>query len=94
MPPTFSGAVAGFDGSDVLGLTDVAFGKITSYAANSSNTGGTLTVSDGTHTANIALLVEYMAGVLSCPPTGSAERMSRIRPGNSKRCLTRSMHDR
>ena len=60
----FSGAVAGFDGSDVLDLADVAFSKNTTlgYAANSSNTGGTLTVSDGTHTANIALLGQYMAG--------------------------------
>jgi hypothetical protein len=60
----FSGAVAGFDGSDVLDLADLAFGKNTTlgYAANSSNTGGTLTVSDGTHTANIALLGQYMAG--------------------------------
>jgi hypothetical protein len=60
----FSGAVAGFDGSDVLDLADLAFGKNTTlgYAANSSNTGGTLTVSDGTHTANIALLGQYTAG--------------------------------
>jgi len=60
----FRGAVAGFDGSDVLDLADVAFGKNTTlgYAANSSNTGGTLTVSDGTHTADISLLGQYMAG--------------------------------
>ena len=60
----FSGTVAGFDADDALDLVDVAFGSNTTlgYAANSSNTGGTLTVSDGTHTANIALLGQYMAG--------------------------------
>ena len=59
----FSGAVAGFDGNDVLDLADLAFGSNTTlgYAANSNNTGGTLTVSDGTHTANIALLGQYTA---------------------------------
>ena len=59
----FSGAVAGFDGNDVLDLADIAFGSNTTlgYAANSNNTGGTLTASDGTHTANIELLGQYMA---------------------------------
>ena len=58
-----SGTVAGFDGSDVLDLADLAFGSNTTlgYAANSNNTGGTLTASDGTHTANIALLGQYTA---------------------------------
>jgi hypothetical protein len=31
------------------------------YAANAGNTGGTLTVSDGTHTASLALLGQYTA---------------------------------
>ena len=59
----FSGTVAGFDVDDALDLADLAFDSNTtlSYAANSNNTGGTLTVSDGTHTANIALLGQYMA---------------------------------
>jgi hypothetical protein len=57
------GTVAGFGSNDVLDLADLAFGKNTTlgYAANTSNTGGTLTVSDGTHTANIALLGQYTA---------------------------------
>jgi hypothetical protein len=58
----FRGTVAGFDGNDVLDLGDLAFGSTTlGYAANSNNTGGTLTASDGAHTANIALLGQYMA---------------------------------
>jgi hypothetical protein len=59
----FRGTVAGFDSNDVLDLADLAFGSSTTlgYAANSNNTGGALTASDGTHTATIALLGQYMA---------------------------------
>src|SRR5262249_27637158 len=59
----FRGMVAGFDSDDVLDLADLAFGSSTTlgYAANSNNTGGTLTASDGTHTANIALVGQYVA---------------------------------
>ena len=51
-----------FGQGSLLDLMDIAFGSNTTlgYAANSGNTGGTL--SDGTHTANIALLGQYMAG--------------------------------
>jgi hypothetical protein len=57
----FTGQIYGFGGQDQIDLGDIAFGASTTlgYAANSSNTGGTLTVSDGT--ANIALLGQYMA---------------------------------
>ena len=53
----FSGVVSGLDGNDVLDLADIATGSATvNYAANEAGTGGTLTVSDGTNTANIALV--------------------------------------
>ena len=57
----FSGSIAGFDGDDKLDLLDIAFGADSSfsYVANAEGTGGTLTVTDGTHTANIALLGQY-----------------------------------
>lgn len=59
----FSGLVSGFTGHDLRDLADIAFGSNTTlgYAANSNNTGGTLTVSNGAHTANLALLGQYMA---------------------------------
>ena len=59
----FTGEVTGFTGQDQLDLADIAFGSNTTlgYAANNNNTGGTLTVSDGTHTANIALFGQYTA---------------------------------
>src|SRR5262249_338155 len=55
----FTGTIAGLSSVapfDTIDLADIAFGANTTvvYLASSTNT-GTLTVSDGTHTANIAL---------------------------------------
>jgi hypothetical protein len=59
----FGGTVSGFDGNDRLDIADVQFATALAlnYAANADGTGGTLTVSDGTHTANITLLGHYDA---------------------------------
>ncbi|WP_346269069.1 Ig-like domain-containing protein [Burkholderia ambifaria] len=53
----FTGTVSGFAAGDALDLTDVLFGDHTtlSFTANDTGTGGTLTVSDGAHTAQVAL---------------------------------------
>ncbi|RQS08825.1 Ig-like domain repeat protein, partial [Burkholderia sp. Bp8998] len=53
----FTGTVSGFGAGDSLDLTDVLFGDHTtlSFTANDAGTGGTLTVSDGVHTAQVAL---------------------------------------
>jgi hypothetical protein len=47
-----------------IDLRDIAFEAQTTlaYSENAAATGGTLTVSDGRHTATIALLGNYMAG--------------------------------
>ena len=47
-----------------IDLPDFAFGAQTTltYAENSTDTGGALTVTDGRHAAAIALLGNYMAG--------------------------------
>jgi hypothetical protein len=60
----FTGTVGGLALGNYLDLTDIAFGANTTlgYAPNAGNTGGTLTVSDATHAANILLLGNYMAG--------------------------------
>src|SRR5262249_20929553 len=57
------GTVSGLRGQDVITLSDVGFGASTTlgYAANRDNSGGTLTVGDGMHTASLALLGSYMA---------------------------------
>jgi autotransporter passenger strand-loop-strand repeat protein len=60
----FTGLVAGFAIPDQLDLADIAFGSGTTlgFVEAGNNTSGTLTVSDGTHTANILLLGQYAAG--------------------------------
>jgi hypothetical protein len=55
--------VAGLCGQDAIDFADIGFGASSTlgYAANAERSGGTLSVGDGTHTANIALLGSYMA---------------------------------
>jgi hypothetical protein len=57
----FTGTVSGLTANDDIDLRGVSFGAATSlsFAENQAGTGGTLTVSDGVHTANIALLGQY-----------------------------------
>jgi autotransporter passenger strand-loop-strand repeat protein len=64
---SFHGVVAGFGNNgdpDRIDLADVAFGtagKKGPLSYNGNLLGGTLTVTDGVHTANIALLGQYTA---------------------------------
>jgi Ca2+-binding RTX toxin-like protein len=60
---SFAGTVAGLRGQDAIDLADIGFGASSTlgYLANADNSGGTLSVGDGTHMANIALLGSYMA---------------------------------
>jgi VCBS repeat-containing protein len=57
----FTGSAAGLALGNYLDLADIVYGGTTTvgYTPNKNNTGGTLTVSDGMHTANIALLGQY-----------------------------------
>ncbi|UQR65125.1 Ig-like domain-containing protein [Bradyrhizobium sp. C-145] len=59
----YTGTVTGLAAGNYLDFSDVSFGANTTvgYAANEDNTGGILTVSDGTHVANIALFGQYLA---------------------------------
>ena len=59
----FSGAISGFNNDDLLDLADITFavGTSASYIENQDGSGGTLTVTDGVHTANIALIGDYSA---------------------------------
>ncbi|OKO71616.1 Ig-like domain-containing protein, partial [Bradyrhizobium sp. NAS96.2] len=65
----FSGTVGGVDGNDDIDIKGVSFGAGTtvSFTENQAGTGGTLTVTDGAHTANIVLLGQY-------DPNGFAEK--------------------
>ena len=61
----YGGLIAGFGLPDQLDLTNISFvSGITSanFVESGGNTSGTLTVTDGTHTAQITLLGQYVTG--------------------------------
>jgi hypothetical protein len=58
---TFSGLVAGFGKPDLLDLRDIGFTSGPTHANwTQSGTSGTLAVTDGSHTADITLLGQYV----------------------------------
>ncbi len=59
----FHGTIAGFGRQDEIDLSDIVFASSPTlgFTENNAGTAGTLTVSDGTHTANLTLLGNYMA---------------------------------
>jgi hypothetical protein len=61
---TFNGKIAGFGVPGSIDLADIAFGANTTlgFSEAANNTSGTLTVSDGVHTASLLLLGQYVAG--------------------------------
>src|SRR5262249_39670267 len=67
---SFSGTVAGMTGQDTLDLRDISFATIRSPTYSGTSTGGTLSVSDGTHNAQIALLGNYLASVFVASSDG------------------------
>jgi autotransporter passenger strand-loop-strand repeat protein len=70
---SFHGLVAGFGAGDQLDLKDIAFGSGThvSFTEATGGTSGTLTVTDGTHTANIELLGQYAASQFTSTSDGT-----------------------
>ena len=68
----FTGPVSGFGGQNVIDLPGIAFDAQTTlgYSTNSDQTGGTLSLADGTHCANIALLGNYMASCFTAAGDG------------------------
>ena len=58
---SFSGTVAGMTGQDTIDFADINFTKVRTPIYSGNSSGGTLTVTDGTHSANIALLGNYLA---------------------------------
>ena len=58
----FNGTITGFDGADVIDLANVEFGTASiSYQGTAGGTGGTLTISDGAHIAELSLVGDYSA---------------------------------
>jgi len=70
---TFTGKITGFakTGAESLDLKDIAFGAKTKATFTGTAAGGTLTVTDGTHTAKIALLGNYVGNTFKAATDGS-----------------------
>ena len=56
----FTGQVSGLAEADALDLADVHYGANTTAAFSGNANGGTLTITDGSHTAQIAMLGDYL----------------------------------
>jgi hypothetical protein len=67
-----TGSITGFGAQDTIDLSNVTFGTGTTLALteNSSNTEAMLTVGDGTHTANLTLIGQYVAAQFSLTTDG------------------------
>jgi hypothetical protein len=66
----FSGTVSGMLGQETLDLRDINFSQIQKPILSADETSGILSVSDGTHTANIQLLGNYIAAAFATASDG------------------------
>ncbi|MGP8265899.1 MAG: hypothetical protein ACLQOQ_07865, partial [Beijerinckiaceae bacterium] len=57
--------VAGFSVPDAIDLTAVSYASATTLSYTSNTSGGTLSVTDGTHSVSLLLLGNYTAGSFS-----------------------------
>jgi len=67
---SFTGTVAGMTGNDAIDFADIAFSKAVVPGYSGDSTGGTLSLTDGTHAANIALLGNYIASTFVASSDG------------------------
>jgi len=58
---SFAGTVAGMSGQDAIDFADIDVTKVQQPTYSGTDSDGTLTVTDGSHAANIALLGNYLA---------------------------------
>lgn len=64
-PSAVAASIYGFGSGDVLDNWDVAFGGKTTVSFSGNTNGGTLTVSDGVHTAKLKLGGDFTGGTFS-----------------------------
>jgi hypothetical protein len=67
---TFAGTVAGMTENDIIDFADIDPTKMQAPSYTGDTSGGTLSVTDGTHTANIGLLGNYMASTFATSSDG------------------------
>jgi hypothetical protein len=80
------------DVPDQIDLADIAYGTVTSkkgpLSYNGNLLGGTLTVTDGVHTANIALLGQYMASEFALSNDGHGGTLITFEASSSTTTVT------
>ncbi|MBR1315864.1 hypothetical protein JQ562_32880 [Bradyrhizobium sp. AUGA SZCCT0051] len=67
---SFSGTVAGMTGSDAIDFANINFASVHTPTFSGTSASGTLTVTDGTVTASIMLLGNYMASTFATSSDG------------------------
>ena len=67
----FTGQVSGLAGSDAIDLADVSYGSDTQVTFLGNTEGGTLTVTNGTQTADIALAGDYLSSYWTLSSDGN-----------------------
>jgi hypothetical protein len=90
---SFAGTVAGMIAQDMIDFADINFATVqTPTVLNATAAGGTLHVTDGTHTANIALLGNYLASTFVASSDGHGGTLVVDPPANQNNLLTMSAH--
>jgi hypothetical protein len=91
---SFHGVVAGFGNNgapDQIDLADIAYGtagKKGPLSYNGNDVGGTLTVTDGVHTANIALIGQYTASEFAVSNDGHGGTLITFEASSSTATVT------
>ena len=67
---SFAGTVAGMADQDTFDLRDISFGSHPQLSYAGDNSGGTLRITDATHSASIALLGNYLASTFATSSEG------------------------
>jgi hypothetical protein len=67
---SFAGTVAGMTGHDTIDFANIDPTKVQAPSYSGSASGGTLSVTDKSHTANIALLGRYLASAFVASTDG------------------------
>jgi large repetitive protein len=88
----FKGNVSGLTANDTLDLGDINFATVHTPTFSGTATGGTLTVTDGTHTAKIALLGNYLASTWTTSSDGHGGTFVIDPPSSSQQAFLSSPH--
>ena len=89
---SFNGTVAGMTAQDAIDFADINFSSVQTPTFNGTASGGTLSITNGTHTANIALLGNYMASTFVASSDGHGGTLVVDPPANLNSMLAQPAH--